>query len=78
MLTRITLRTQRMAEITRVAVVGAGTMGSQIALQTGYAGRHRVVLVDSGQARLDRARAQNERGELGLKSGRGFYDYSTR
>jgi len=29
-----------MAEITGVAVVGAGTMGSRIGLQTAYAGRH--------------------------------------
>jgi len=49
-----------MAEITTVAVVGAGTMGSQIALQTAYAGRHDVRLVDSSQAQLDRARAQSE------------------
>jgi 3-hydroxybutyryl-CoA dehydrogenase len=35
-------------------------MGSQIALQTAYAGRHQVVLVDSSQAQLDRARAQTE------------------
>jgi 3-hydroxybutyryl-CoA dehydrogenase len=50
-----------MVEVTRVAVVGAGTMGSQIALQTAYAGRHQVVLVDSNAQQLELARAQNER-----------------
>src|SRR6266851_6946787 len=50
----------RMAEITRVAVVGAGTMGSQIALQTAYAGRYEVAVVDSSAEQLERARAQNE------------------
>ncbi len=49
-----------MAEITMVAVVGAGTMGSQIALQTAYAGRYEVALVDSSAEQLERARAQNE------------------
>jgi 3-hydroxybutyryl-CoA dehydrogenase len=49
-----------MAEIARVAVVGAGTMGSQIALQIAYARRHHVVLVDSSPDQLERARAQNE------------------
>jgi 3-hydroxybutyryl-CoA dehydrogenase len=47
-----------MAEITRVAVVGAGTMGSQIGLQTAYAGRHQVTLVDSSAEQLERAAAQ--------------------
>jgi 3-hydroxybutyryl-CoA dehydrogenase len=47
-------------KITRVAVVGAGTMGSQIALQTAYAGRHQVALVDSDPEQLSRATAQNE------------------
>ena len=50
-----------MAEITTVAVVGAGTMGSQIALQTAYAGRHQVTMVDSSAQQLELARAQNER-----------------
>jgi 3-hydroxybutyryl-CoA dehydrogenase len=49
-----------MAEITTVAVVGAGTMGSQIGLQTAYAGRHQVVLVDTSSEQLERARAQRE------------------
>jgi 3-hydroxybutyryl-CoA dehydrogenase len=35
-------------------------MGSQIALQTAYAGRHQVALVDSGQAQLDHASEQVE------------------
>jgi 3-hydroxybutyryl-CoA dehydrogenase len=50
-----------MAEITRVAVIGAGTMGSQIGLQTAFAGRHEVTLVDSNPEQLARAREQNER-----------------
>jgi 3-hydroxybutyryl-CoA dehydrogenase len=49
-----------MAEIARIVVVGAGTMGSQIALQTAYAGRHQVVLADSSPEQLARATAQNE------------------
>jgi 3-hydroxybutyryl-CoA dehydrogenase len=49
-----------MAEIARIVVVGAGTMGSQIALQTAYAGRHEVALVDSSPEQLARATAQNE------------------
>jgi 3-hydroxybutyryl-CoA dehydrogenase len=49
-----------MAEIARIVVVGAGTMGSQIALQTAYAGRHQVVLADSSPEQLARAAAQNE------------------
>jgi 3-hydroxybutyryl-CoA dehydrogenase len=49
-----------MAEITSVAVVGAGTMGSQIGLQTAYAGRHQVALVDSGPEQLERAAAQRD------------------
>jgi 3-hydroxybutyryl-CoA dehydrogenase len=49
-----------MAQITTVAVVGAGTMGSQIGLQTAFAGRHRVTLVDSSPDQLQRARTQNE------------------
>ena len=50
-----------MAQITTVAVVGAGTMGSQIALQTAYAGRHQVRMVDSSAQQLELARALNER-----------------
>src|SRR5713226_6340037 len=50
-----------MSEIKNVTVVGAGTMGSQIALQTALAGRYEVTLVDSVPGQLDRARAQNRR-----------------
>jgi 3-hydroxybutyryl-CoA dehydrogenase len=45
----------------KVVVVGAGTMGSQIALQTAYSGRYEVALVDADQGQLERARAQNEK-----------------
>ena len=48
-----------MLEIKNVLVVGAGTMGSQIALQTALSGRYRVALVDSNPEQLERARAQN-------------------
>ena len=48
-----------MAEITTVAVVGAGTMGSQIGLQTAYAGRYQVALVDSSSEQLERASTHN-------------------
>src|SRR3981189_2071796 len=51
----------RMHELKRVVVVGAGTMGSQIALQTALSGHHDVTLVDSVPGQLDRARAQNRR-----------------
>jgi 3-hydroxybutyryl-CoA dehydrogenase len=51
----------RMHELKRVVVVGAGTMGSQIALQTALSGRHEVTLVDSVPGQLERARAQNQR-----------------
>ncbi|TMD93574.1 MAG: 3-hydroxyacyl-CoA dehydrogenase family protein [Chloroflexi bacterium] len=44
-----------------VTVVGAGTMGSQIALQTALAGRYQVTLVDAVAGQLDRARAQNRK-----------------
>jgi 3-hydroxybutyryl-CoA dehydrogenase len=50
-----------MPEIANVTVVGAGTMGSQIALQTALAGRYQVTLVDPVPGQLDRARAQNRR-----------------
>src|SRR2546423_12515571 len=49
----------RMHELKRVVVVGAGTMGSQIALQTALSGRHDVTLVDTVAGQLERARAQN-------------------
>src|SRR3984893_8276085 len=51
----------RMHELKRVVVVGAGTMGSQIALQTAMSGRHEVTLVDSVSGQLERARVQNQR-----------------
>ena len=50
-----------MHELKRVLVVGAGTMGSQIALQTALSGRYEVTLVDSVPGQLERARAQNRR-----------------
>ena len=50
-----------MHELKRVLVVGAGTMGSQIALQTALSGRFDVILVDSVPGQLERARAQNRR-----------------
>src|SRR5216684_3467286 len=50
-----------MSEIKNVTVVGAGTMGSQIALQTALAGLYRVTLVDAVPGQLDRARAQNRK-----------------
>jgi 3-hydroxybutyryl-CoA dehydrogenase len=51
----------RMNELKRVLVVGAGTMGSQIALQTALSGRYDVTLADSVEGQLERARAQNTR-----------------
>lgn len=45
--------------IETVAIVGAGTMGSQIALQTALSGRYDVRLVDSEPSQLERARGQN-------------------
>ena len=50
-----------MHEIKNVVVVGAGTMGSQIALQTAISGRYQVTLVDSAPEQLERARAQNRK-----------------
>ena len=50
-----------MRELKRVLVVGAGTMGSQIALQTALSGHYQVTLVDSAPGQLERARAQNQR-----------------
>src|SRR5579859_421680 len=49
------------AMIETVAIVGAGTMGSQIALQTALSGRYGVHLIDSDPAQLARARTQSER-----------------
>jgi 3-hydroxybutyryl-CoA dehydrogenase len=51
----------RMHELKRVLVVGAGTMGSQIALQTALSGRYEVTLVDNVPGQLERARAQNRK-----------------
>ncbi|HKW06369.1 MAG TPA: 3-hydroxyacyl-CoA dehydrogenase family protein [Candidatus Dormibacteraeota bacterium] len=51
----------RMHELKRVLVVGAGTMGSQIALQTALSGAYDVTLVDTVSGQLERARAQNRR-----------------
>jgi 3-hydroxybutyryl-CoA dehydrogenase len=51
----------RMRELKRVVVIGAGTMGSQIALQTALSGRYEVTLVDSVSAQLDKAAAQNRK-----------------
>jgi 3-hydroxybutyryl-CoA dehydrogenase len=50
-----------MAEIKQVVVVGAGTMGSQIALQTAYSGWYRVALVETNPQQLEGARAQNQK-----------------
>jgi 3-hydroxybutyryl-CoA dehydrogenase len=50
-----------MSEIANVTVVGAGTMGSQIALQTALSGRYEVTLVDAVASQLERARAQNRK-----------------
>ena len=50
-----------MHELKRVMVVGAGTMGSQIALQTALSGRYDVTLVDTVASQLDRAAAQNQK-----------------
>ncbi len=50
-----------MHELKRVLVVGAGTMGSQIALQTALSGKYDVTLVDTAPGQLDRARAQNRK-----------------
>jgi 3-hydroxybutyryl-CoA dehydrogenase len=60
-----------MSEIKNVTVVGAGTMGSQIALQTALAGRFRVTLVDPVPGQLDRARTQNRKlVDRGVEKGR--------
>jgi len=48
-----------MREVKKVVIVGAGTMGSQIALQTALSGRYDVSLVDTVHGQLERARAQN-------------------
>jgi 3-hydroxybutyryl-CoA dehydrogenase len=51
----------RMRELKRVVVVGAGTMGSQIALQTALSGRYDITLVDSVPAQLEKAAASNRK-----------------
>lgn len=50
-----------MRELNRVTVVGAGTMGSQIALQTALSDRYDVTLVDTVVGQLERARGQNRK-----------------
>ena len=50
-----------MRELKRVAVVGAGTMGSQIALQTALSDRYNVTLVDTVAGQLERSRTQNRK-----------------
>ena len=50
-----------MHELKRVLVVGAGTMGSQIALQTALSGHYEVTLVDTVAGQLERARGQNRK-----------------
>lgn len=50
-----------MHDLKNVLVVGAGTMGSQIALQTAMSSRYEVTLVDSADGQLERARAQNRK-----------------
>jgi 3-hydroxybutyryl-CoA dehydrogenase len=52
---------QEMADIKNVVVVGAGTMGSQIALQTALSGHYQVTLVDNAPGQLGRAREQNRK-----------------
>src|ERR687884_522146 len=44
-----------------VTVVGGGTMGSQIALQTVLSGKYDVFLVDENANQLERAQAQNQK-----------------
>ncbi len=48
-----------MRDIKKVVVVGAGTMGSQIALQTALSGKYDVTIVDTAPGQLERARAGN-------------------
>ena len=50
-----------MRELKRVLVIGAGTMGSQIALQTALSARYDVTLLDTVAGQLERARAQNQK-----------------
>src|SRR5207302_4475645 len=73
----------RMADFQKkVVVVGAGTMGSQIALQTAYSGHYMVELVDSSTEQLERARRQSsalvqrsvEKGRLAADQGAAALD----
>ena len=50
-----------MGSVAKVVVVGAGTMGSQIALQCSVGGGHEVALVDSRPEALEAAIEQNRR-----------------
>ena len=50
-----------MHELKRVVVIGAGTMGSQIALQTALGGHYEVTLVDTVAGQLEKAGAQNRK-----------------
>lgn len=50
-----------MARIEKVVVVGAGTMGSQIALQTASSGLYQVTLVDASPEQLEKAKGQNQK-----------------
>ena len=50
-----------MAELGNVLVIGGGTMGSQIALQTALGGRHEVYLVDTSEAQLEKAVESNRK-----------------
>jgi len=50
-----------MHELKRVMVVGAGTMGSQIALQAALGRRYEVTLVDTVAGQLEKARMQNQK-----------------
>jgi 3-hydroxybutyryl-CoA dehydrogenase len=68
-----------MHELKRVLVVGAGTMGSQIALQTAMSGRYDVTLVDSAEGQLERAKAQNTKLlERSVEKGRLTQDAATK
>src|SRR5712691_10463334 len=50
-----------MPELKRVVVIGAGTMGSQIALQTVLGGHYDVTLVDTVAGQLERASANSRK-----------------